>query len=479
MAFLSKSRVQAGRLALLAGVAATAVSACANIPDLGAAPQPKAPGSYAATDAFSGPVSHWPSDAWWEGYEDPQLSALITEALAGSPSLAIAEARVRRAQALAQQAGAALAPQLGADLFAGSARSSQNNGLPQGATPEGWNDVGQAGFSLSWDLDLFGRNQALLKAATTQAEAVRAEAAETRLILATAVASAYAELAQLYANADAAEEALRVRIESESLIAQRVRAGLEQQAALERAHAGRAMAEAELASLAEAVGLTSNAIAALMGQGPDRGHAIERSTPGAIRAFGLPENLQVDLVGRRPDVVAARLAAEAAALRIDAARAAFYPNVNLTAFVGVESLGLDNLLESDSTIGQVGPALSLPIFTGGRLEGGYRGARAEYDIAVAAYDQTLTQALKDVADVAVSARMLDRRLTKTREALQASEAAYDLIRQSYARGLGAYLDVLTAEDALIANRRAVADLETRAFTLDIALIRALGGGYRS
>ncbi len=479
MAFFSILSVQAVRRVLVVGAAVSTVSACANIPDLGTAPQPKAPGSYATANAFNAPVSDWPSDAWWVPYGESQLTALITEALAGSPNLVIAEARMRRAQALAQQAGAVLSPQVGAAVFAGSARNSQNNGLPQGAVPEGWNDVGQAGFSLSWDLDLFGRNHALLKAATTQAEAARAEAAAARLVLATAVAGAYAELTQLYADADAAEEALRVRIESESLIGQRVRAGLEEQAALERAHAGRAMAEAELASLAEAVGLTGNAIAALLGQGPDRGHAITRPAPGAIRAFGLPENLQVDLVGRRPDVVAARLAAEAAALRIDAAKAAFYPNVNLTAFVGVESMGLDNLLESDSTVGQVGPAFSLPIFSGGRLEGSYRGARAEYDEAVAAYDQTLTQALKDVADAAVSARMLDRRLTKTREALAASEQAYELIRQRYASGVGGYLDVLTAEDALIAHRRAVADLETRSFTLDVALIRALGGGYRS
>jgi outer membrane protein TolC len=177
--------------------------------------------------------------------------------------------------------------------------------------------------------------------------------------------------------------------------------------------------------------------------------------------------------------VAARLAAEAAGHRIKAAKADFYPNVNLVGFVGVQSLGLDMLAKSGSSLGAVGPAVSLPIFSGGRLEGAYRGARADYDAAVAAYDATLVQALRDVADAAVSSRALDARLAKSREAVAASQAAYDLSRDRYGRGLGTYLDVLAAEDALIADHRTLADLEIRAFALDVALVRALGGGFRA
>lgn len=465
------------RSALLLG-AALSVSACATLPQLGAAPQPKAAASYVAAQSFAAPAADWPSDAWWRAYGDPQLNALIGEALDGAPDLAAAQARSRRADALAQRAGGALRPQVSGEGSVGAAKQSYNNGVPKQIVPQGWNDVGRAGASLSWDLDLFGRNRALLAAATSEAEAARADAAAARLMLSTAVATAYADLAQLYADRDAAEDALRVRVESETLIGQRFAQGLEMRGALERAHAGRASAEAELAALDEAIGLTRNGIAALLGQGPDRGLAIRRPAPGAIREFGLPENLRADLMGRRPDVVAARLTAEAAGRRIRAARAGFYPNVNLTAFLGMQSLGLDMLAKSGSTVGAVGPAVTLPIFSGGKLEGAYRGARAEYDTAVAAYDQTLTQALREVADAAVSRRALDGRLAKSREAVVASETAYDLARQRYAQGLGTYLDVLTAEDALVANRRAVAALEARAFALDIALIRALGGGYR-
>jgi len=461
---------------MLAGVSA---SACASVPNLGSAPQIKDASTYAASQSFAAATTEWPSDRWWDAYGDAQLSALIDEALAGSPDLAQAQARVRMAQAAAQQVGSALRPSVGATGTVGEARQSYNMGVPKDFVPQDWNDTGQVGLNVSWQLDFFGRNRAALAAATSGAEAARAEAAAARIVLATAVAGTYADLAQLYAAHDATVEAVRVRAASEALIRQRVDQGLETQAALERAHAGRAAAEAALAALDEAIGLTRNGIAALLGQGPDRTLSLQRPAPGAIRAFGLPQNLQLDLIGRRPDVQAARLSAEAAAKRIDVAKADFYPNVNLMGVVGLQSLGLDSLAESNSTFGSVGPAVSLPIFSGGRLEGAYRGARANYDAAVATYDGTVARAFKEVADSAVSARALDERLGKSREALTASQRAYDLTKSRYVQGLGTYLDVLSAEDSLIASRRAVADLETRAFSLDVALIRALGGGYRA
>ena len=125
-----------------------------------------------------------------------------------------------------------------------------------------------------------------------------------------------------------------------------------------------------------------------------------------------------------------------------------------------------------------GPAISLPIFSGGRIQGAYRGARADFDSAVAAYNQTLIQAVREIADVAARQRALTVRLNQTRAALASSQRAYDLIQARYRGGLTPYFEVLSAEDALNANRRAVADLEASAFALDVALVRALGGGFR-
>lgn len=466
------------RLTLLAGAAA-ALTACASIPQLGPAPQPKAASAFAAAQSFAAPDADWPSDHWWTAYGDPQLNGLIDEALSGAPDLAMAAARVRRAETFAQSASSTLRPQAAAVGSVGETKQSYNMGVPKAAVPQGWNDTGLAGLALDWQLDFFGKNRALLAAATSEVEAARAGEAQARLVLSTSVAAAYADLTRLYADRQAAEEALNVRLDSERLISARYAQGLETQSAVERAHSGRASAEAELVALDEAIGLERNALAALLGQGPDRGLQITAPRPGAVRAFGLPANLQADLIGRRPDVVAARLTAEAAAKRIKVAKADFYPNVNLTAFIGVQSLGLDTLAKSDSSMGSIGPTFTLPIFDTGRLQGAYRGARADYDEAVASYDRTLTNALQEVANSAVSARALDARLAKSQEALAASSKGYDLARARYAQGLGTYLEVLNAQDALIADWRTVADLQTRAFALDVALVRALGGGFRA
>ncbi len=153
--------------------------------------------------------------------------------------------------------------------------------------------------------------------------------------------------------------------------------------------------------------------------------------------------------------------------------------MNLVAFLGIEALGLSNLTAQGSDIGSIGPAISLPIFDSGRLSANLHGADAERDAAVAEYDATLTEALHQIADVAASERALDTRLNETRAALTANEAAYRLAHDRYDGGLSNYQTVLIAEDAVLAQRTAVADLESRRFALDVALVRALGGGFAS
>jgi NodT family efflux transporter outer membrane factor (OMF) lipoprotein len=454
------------------------LSGCAIIPDLGLADGPKLVDVYTAQEALRAPAGDWPAERWWAGYGDEQLTRLIDEALSSAPSLAEAEARVRQAHSVAQQTGAALLPALSAQTSLAEAKQSYNNGVQAGALPHGWNETASAGLNFSYEFDFWGKNKAALASATSAEKAARADAAAARLALSTAVASAYADLAQLYADQDAAEDALRVRTRTQELMAERLGQGLEHDGAVKQAEANRAAAQAQLAAIDESIGLAKNAIAALVGAGPDCGLAIAPPQP-VTKAYGLPANLKADLVGRRPDVVASRLRAEAAAQRIKVAKADFYPNVNLSAALGVQSLGLDMLTRAGSDFGSVGPAISLPIFSGGRISGAYREARAEYDASVAAYDDTLVRALKDVADVATSERALASRLSTSRDALAASEQAYDIAENRYRGGLSTYLDVLTAEDVLIANRRAVADLKTRSFSLDVALVRALGGGYQA
>ncbi|ATQ43315.1 efflux transporter outer membrane subunit [Caulobacter mirabilis] len=466
------------RVIALLSASALALSACAAVPDLGAKPDLKTSASLASAQSLAAPAADWPADRWWTIYGDAQLDALVDEALAGSPPLAQAEARLRAAQARAQQSRAALLPSATLNGQAAETKQSYNNGIPPAFVPEGYNDTGRATLDLSWDLDLWGRNRAALAAATSEAEAARMDAAQARLMLTTGVVAAYADLGRAFAEAETARQAHENREATRKLVAQKVANGAANEGELRQAEAGLATAEHDLAAANEAIDLGRDQLAALLGAGPDRGLAIVRPARAAPTTFGLPANLAADLLGRRPDLQAARLRAEAAGKRIDVARAAFYPNVNLAAFIGVQSLGLDMLTESGSDVGQAGLALSLPIFQGGRLSGAYRGARADYDAAVAAYNETLIQALREVSDAAASERGLTTRLSAARDAQAKGEEAYRIAKLRYEGGLDNYTVVLGAENALIQQRRTTANLESRALTLDAALARALGGGFR-
>jgi len=468
------------RALLVASATALAgLAACA--PETQALREAKPIGAYAATQSFQAPQAAWPAEDWWTAYGDPQLNALIAEAVQGSPTLAQAEARVRRAEYAADQARAAPGPSFDPSARIQTAKQSLNQGFPdqfKDYLPRGWNTSSRIAVDLSWQLDFFGRNRALIAAATSDADAARAEAAAARLQLSTGVAAAYAELTRLFADRDSAEAALKVRKASVDLVTQRNRNGLENRGAVARAEAAVPTLEGDIVSIDRQITVVRNQIAALMGAGPDRGLALTRPTTSPLHAFGLPPSLAADLVGRRADIAAARLRAEAAAKRIKAARANFYPNIDLTGSYGFQSLGFDTILAKDSIAGAFGPAISLPIFHRRTNTALYGQASAEYDAAVASYDQAVAQALREVADAVAGQRAVSSQLTSARTALSSNEQAYRISQERYRGGLSPYLDVLTTETDMLQQRRAVADLEAQALALDVALVRALGGGFK-
>src|SRR5271165_5786746 len=430
-------------------------------------------------EAFAAQPLAWPGDGWWRAYGDAQLDALIDEALRTSPDLAVAQARLRQAGAMMQISRAPLLPEVTGGASATAGKQSYNDLMPRAALPQGWNDYGQAGLSLSWELDFWGKNRSALAAATSEQRAAQAEVAQTRLVLSASIASAYAELVHLFTVRDTAEAAVALRTKTVELFRQRHEFGLETLASVRQVEARQAAAQAQLLAVDERIALQRNGIAALLGAGPDRGLAVTRPTVRFAGSEGLPPNLALELLGRRPDIVAARLRTEAAAKRIDQRKAGFYPSVNLLAFVGVESLGIDKLTKSGSDLGSVGPAVSLPIFNTQRLQGQLRGAHAEYDAAVSTYNATLSNALHEVADAATSRKSLDGEIAASRAAFVAAAEAHAMVSKRYQGELATYLDVLAAEDQLISAQRGLADIETRAMVLDVAMVRALGGGFQS
>ncbi|HEX3364343.1 efflux transporter outer membrane subunit [Phenylobacterium sp.] len=462
-------------------LAASALSACATLPPSAPAKVAKAPASYAATQALAlaGPTRDWPGDGWWMAYGDTQLNGLMAEALAGSPTLANAEARVRKAQSIAAAQHAASLPNVTGDASIEQQKQSYNLGIPAQFVPQGYNWYGRLALDFNWELDFWGKNRAAVAAAVSDTRAAEADAAEARLVLSTNVAAAYADLARLYAERDVAVRALDVQSETSKLVADRVINGLDTLAEQRQAEADPLQSKADLAAIDEQIALTRNSLAALAGAGPDRGLSLARPSPAALKPLGVPAELAANLVGRRPDVTAARWRAEAAVSRIKGARAAFYPDVNLAGFIGAQALHLDKVFASGSDIGSIGPAISLPIFEGGRLKAGLRGAEADRDAAVASYDAAVTEAFRQVADVVASSRALQSQLADSRASLAASEDAFRIATLRYKGGLATYPTVLLAEQGVLRRRRTVADLDARALTLDVELVRALGGGYHA
>jgi NodT family efflux transporter outer membrane factor (OMF) lipoprotein len=193
--------------------------------------------------------------------------------------------------------------------------------------------------------------------------------------------------------------------------------------------------------------------------------------------IALPDALPLELLGRRPDIVASRWRVEAAQNEIKSARADFYPNVNLTAFAGLSSLEPSALLNSASRQFSFGPALKLPIFAGGRLRAQLKGRVAGYDNAVAVYNQTLTDALHEVADAVQSLRAAETQGEQQRAATRAAENALRLARDRERAGTSNMLPVLASEMAVLSQQKIELDNRARRADLRVALIRALGGGF--
>ena len=464
---------------LTAVCAALLLQACAQLPDLGERPQSQPVDAFASTASLQAPKADWPVDAWWTVYGDAQLNALIDEALRGSPDMAAATARLQRAQAMTELSNSALKPQVSANAAISEDKLSYNYLTPRSMTPSGMNDYGRVTLNVQWELDFWGKNRAALSAATSELEARRAELAQTRLLLSSGVATTYAQLGLLMANRDTAVKLLDIRRTTATLMAERLANELETRGSLREADARRAAAEGTLLVLDEQIALVRNRLAVLLGAGPDRGLSIAAPTWKLDHAFGLPPELAVNLLGRRPDVVAARLMVQAQDSRMEQKKAEFYPNVNLSAFIGVQSLGLDKLTQSGSEVASVGPAISLPIFTGGRLRGELRGAQAVHAELVANYNATLAHALQEVADSAVSQKALAQRLLKAQEVLDATAEVQRVVHNRQVAGLANRLETLGADEALLGSQNALTQLHAQSFTLDIALQQALGGGYQT
>ncbi len=424
--------------------------------------------------AFNLSPAAWPSADWWTGLGDPQLDALIAEALQDNPGLGVAAARARAAQAEAGIADAARGPSVNGGAAVAGARPPA--ALLGNKAHFAMAKYGYASFK--WDLDLWGGKRAAWEAAVGQARAAEVDARAARIELSGNVARAYAQLGYAFTQQDLAAGELKRADQSRELTRQRVAAGIDNQIQLKQSDAEVASAEQDTALAKRAVDAARSSLSVLLGKGPDRGLEIARPQLLQPTALAVPANLPLELLGHRADLVAARWRVEAAGKDIKAAKTEFLPNISIGAMAGVISMGGGNPFSLAGRFYQFGPSLSLPIFDGGKLRANLSGKDAQYDLAVAQYNQTLVGALNQVTDDLSALQSVQEQLTAQQRAQDAAQQAWQLALQRYQAGIGSYLEALVVRQQLLAANRGMAALQAQQVDLSVQLIQALGGGFQ-
>lgn len=456
-----------------AAVLLLALAGCANLSGIKPNAAMLVPHSLAA--GSQGDTAIFPRQSWWQSFGDDQLDALIARAIATNHSLKAVQTRMNAAQAMVAEADSARYPQVNANAQSTREHLSANSIYPP---PLGGNDVTMSSASISaqWQIDWFGRQRAALDAAIGQARAAEADVQAAQVILASTVAQQYFGLARLQQQQRIKQQLLQSGEHNAQLVDQRVEAGLDSKLVQRQSVVQVLQMKRDLAALAEQIDLSRHAMAVLIGAEPGETGELEARLPANLQAR-VPDRIPAELLGHRPDVVAARWRVESELKGVQVARADFYPNLNLTAFAGFESITLSQWLNAASRNMGVGPAISLPIFDAGRLRAELKGQSAQADAAIETYNETVLNSLREVADKLASWNALQAQLQEQGNVVSQSTGTYDMENDRYRAGLVSYISVLAAENALLLQQAAMVDLQARESDVYAGLMLALGGGY--
>ncbi|GAB7129122.1 efflux transporter outer membrane subunit [Silvimonas sp. JCM 19000] len=461
--------------ALLTVLAASILAGCANMKGLDTSASLRDASSVVGKNATDASV--WPAQDWWHSLNDAQLDALIADALKNNPNLEVADARNRAALAQAGAADAARAPRVDAAAAYSGIR------IPGTVLPPPYGDsyaaLKMVSLKFSYDFDLWGGERAAWEAAAGQARAAAVDAQQARITLSGNIARTYAQLGYAWSLQDVARAELKRSQDLLGLVKQRVDAGIDSQLQSKQAQAAVPAAQQQIEAAQQQIDDARLELAALVGASPDRADQLARPQLIEPSRLALPNTLPANLLGRRADVVAARWRVESASQDIKAAKAKFYPDFNLSAAVGLASLGLGDLPHWESRYAQLAPAITLPIFDGGRLRNNLAGKDAQYDVAVAQYNLTLVNAVHDVAAQISALKSLQKQVAQQQDSIRIAREAFDLAMQRYHGGLGNYVDALTVEQQLYAGEMRLAALNAQQIDASVLLVQALGGGFNA
>ncbi|MGD9539917.1 efflux transporter outer membrane subunit [Methylocystis sp.] len=431
----------------------------------------------------------WPREEWWRAFRSAELDGVIDKALRDNQSLRKAEDSLRSADALVQVAGARLLPEVQATFGMRQSRNPLHGVVASYNPAQGGLEKTMAfinPLALTYEFDFWQKNRALLDAAIGESAAQEAELEQARLLLTASVARAYLRGYAAARQLEVAKALTRMRRDLVSLAETRYRTGLDSLDGVQAARGEFENAVRREAAAQALLSLQQDALARLMGEGPDAARTLYAGRRAPAPALPpLPRSLPVELLVHRPDLAAALRRAEAAAARIHVAKTLFLPSVDLAITGGFEGSvtstkisKLAGYLFTPSAIGYaVSPGLRLPVFQGGRLSGNLEGQRADFDQAVDSYNETLLQAAQQVADASVNLKRACAEYEAQSRFLRVARTQYDLAQTRLRDGLKDRREIVTQHADLLESGFAQRALEGDRLVAAVDLYQALGGGY--
>ena len=421
------------------------------------------------------PRDSLPKGSWWSVFGDAQLDDLMKRVEVSNQTIREAEARVRQARAVTDQARAGYFPTVAATGSATRSKSPSLSNQPNFAS--GAVDNFSLGVNATWELDLWGRVRRSVEQGEANFQASEAQLEAARL-------SARASLAQNYFARRVADQSKRVLEETVQgyqrtleLTQNRYKAGVVARVDVVQAEVQLKSAQANLIDIDVERARLEHAIALVLGVPPSQ-FSLAAST-AEMRMPAIPVAMPAELLERRPDIAAAERAVAAANAQIGIARAAYYPSLTLTGGTGFRSTDIANLLSAPSRFWSLGASAAQAIFDGGARRAVTEQARASYDAEVASYRQTVLTGFQEVEDNLAALRILEQEAAMQEDVVQAARHALELTENQYRAGVVGYLNVIAAQQVLFNNQRTALGVLARRLTASVGLIRALGGGWTS
>jgi len=474
MTALSPQRRIFGRRAAFAPAMAVALAGCA-IP---AKLQPPPLRDDVPLAGLEAPTrAGWPEAEWWRQYNDPQLDDLIARAMKGSPDLAQAMSRVDTAQQSIRIAAAQAGLSINGSAQVTRQRLSEHGLIPSRFLGFTWYNQADLGVQAQYDFDWWGKKRSAIESAVDQAHAAEAQRSAAALTIQNAVADTYFGWLADQARIEVARQQVENQDQFTHVTDLRVRQGVDLPDDAQKARAQQAASREMLVALEGSAKIRLAALASLLGIAPADMPALQ---PHALPAIddGLPANVGIDLIARRPDIAASRWQVESALKQTDLARAQFFPDISISAMAGLSSIDLDKLFNASSRVFALSPALHLPIFNNGLLQANFRASKAQLDTAVAQYNSTVLAAARDVSVQSLTAQQLVARRKEQAVQIAANERLLTNAQARARQGVRDIRESLGAKGQLLQQRDDALTLQAQSLSTDLSLIKALGGGYR-